>query len=182
MNSSRLRYACPLAAIVLLSSCAIPLTTSQVNRQVCVLQTRSSYETQSKLPFKISNVSVATGGSRVVVEGVVVDPNAPKHGLIALLKEPSAASAASATSAASAAKVATDAVAASATTGAATAVNAASDTVAASAAAASAAAAAVPPGNAGAECLFTGRQLTAFHWLAPVQLAKKAPKKDDAVQ
>jgi len=170
MNSSRLRYACPLAAIVLLSSCAIPLTTSQVNRQVCVLQTRSSYETQSKLPFKISNVSVATGGSRVVVEGVVVDPNAPKHGLIALLKGPSAASAASAT------------LAASATTGAATAVNAASDTVAASAAAASAAAAAVPPGNAGAECLFTGRQLTAFHWLAPVQLAKKAPKKDDAVQ
>ncbi len=150
MNSSRLLFAGSLFAAALLSSCAIPLTTSQINRQVCVAHARSSYDAQSKLPMKIVNVSVATGGSRVVVEGQIADPNAPKpkHGLAKLFAaHGSAASGASAVAASSAGP--------------------------ASAADAASSAYAVPPGNAGAECLFAGRQLTAFQWLAPAALAKK---------
>lgn len=175
MNSSRLLFASAVSATVLLSSCVIPLTTSQINRQVCVAHVRSSYDAQSKLPLKVTNVSVSTGGARVVVEGQIIDPDAPKHGLAKLLAAHiAAASDASATNAASA-------VAASAVD---TATRAASAAASTSTNHAASAASPVPPGNAGAECLFAGRQLTAFQWLAPAALSKKvaAQNKAEAAQ
>jgi hypothetical protein len=188
MNSSRLLFASALSATVLLSSCAIPLTTSQINRQVCVARVRSSYDAQSKLPLKVTNVSVSTGGARVVVEGRIIDPDAPKHGLAKLLaahlaaasdaNAAHAAGAASATNAAGAvAALAVDTAARAASAGASSGASAAAT---ASAPHAASAAYPVPPGDAGAECLFAGRQLTAFQWLAPAALAKKEAAQNQA--
>ena len=184
MNSSRLLFASALSATVLLSSCAIPLTTSQINRQVCVARVRSSYDERSKLPLKVTNVSVSTGGARVVVEGQIIDPDAPKHGLAKLLAAHVAAASEAGTTGAASAVSATNTAGAVAASAVDTATRAASAAATASAPHAASAAYPVPPGNAGAECLFAGRQLTAFQWLAPAALSKKeaAQNKAEAAQ
>jgi hypothetical protein len=161
-----IRPLCAYSLVALaLSGCAIPLSTNQVNRQACVARTRSAMAAQTDLRFTITNVSSAMQGSRVVVEGTLPNPLAPKHGLPTLLEKmlhpASAAAAASAALAASAPTAASAALAASAPKTA--------------SAALAASASIVPPGSsAAAECLFDGRQLSAFHWLTPRVLAAQS--------
>ena len=140
-----------MIALGLLAGC-----TAYTNKQTCLDQTRTSYKAIEGLPLKVSNVSIALAGARVVVEGTIVAPPAPK------IRHASGASGASGASAASGSQPASQAV-----------VRADSATSVTAASAASAAAMyPVPPGNAAAECIFEGKQLRQFHWLTPAQLVK----------
>jgi len=137
MNLRSPLLASAMMALSLLAGC-----TAYSNRETCLDRMRTSYNEVAQLPLKISNVSVATQGSRIVVEATVKAPHLPKAapaapGSAALVLPASAATSIAAPASAS---------------------NAVSATVVQK----------IPPGNAAAECTFDGRQLTHFHWLTPV--------------
>jgi len=161
----------PLLASALVASGLLTGCTEYSNRQTCLDQVHASYNDVGELPLKISNVSLAAQGSRVVVEGTIVAPKAHKTLLAAVgsVLTP-AAKTASASSGASAVPAA--ARAASAPAGEMAAPAQAASAAAASDASGTAAAAVykIPPGNAGAECTFDGRQLSHFHWLTPAEM------------
>jgi len=143
MNLLRPLLTGPCLALALLAGCS----TAYTNQQSCLEQVHTWYNSIGQLPLKISNVSVATGGSRVVVEGEVLAPAVKKDLLKTLAAAPEKLLAA---------KSATGASAASAASGASS--------------AAVVSAPRVPAGNAAAECVFASRQLTLFHWLTPAAM------------
>lgn len=170
MNLRSPLFACPMFALAVLSGCST--STAYSNRQMCVAQVRTSYDEAGDLPFKITNVSVATRGSRVVVEGTVVAPPTHKSVLAVLAAAPEKlALAAQARVAGAPNQAASAALPASTPQPAGTTASAASAASAAEAPPAHK----IPAGGAGAECLFDGRQLTHFQWLTPSQMAALNP-------
>jgi len=139
MNLRSPLLASAMMALSLLAGC-----TAYSNRETCLDRMRTSYNEVAQLPLKISNVSIATQGSRIVVEATIKAPPAPK----ALPAAPGSATAAVPASAAASIAEPTSADSAAAAT-----INQK-----------------IPPGNAAAECTFEGRQLTHFHWLTPAAM------------
>jgi len=73
MNLRSPLLASAMMALSLLTGC-----TAYSNRETCLDRMRTSYNDVAQLPLKISNVSIATQGSRIVVEATVKAPPAPK--------------------------------------------------------------------------------------------------------
>ena len=73
MNLRSPLLASAMMALSLLAGC-----TAYSNRETCLDRMRTSYNDVAQLPLKISNVSIATQGSRIVVEATVKAPPAPK--------------------------------------------------------------------------------------------------------